>query len=103
MPVSEFARTEIERLGGPGANSDYWKLQDGDPYLPHDAARNRLVGYPCGPRHLLQRVREPVTDAPCAFDVTASSNSMEVTVPPGRRGTHGHPRPSVRSRRNTLS
>jgi hypothetical protein len=34
-PVSEFARSEIERLGGPGANDSFWDVRDGERYLPH--------------------------------------------------------------------
>lgn len=39
MPVSEFARAEIERLGGPQADGDFWKLRDGDHYLPQSAVK----------------------------------------------------------------
>jgi hypothetical protein len=39
MPVSEFARSEIERFDGPGAESSFWDQRDGDPYLPHAAVQ----------------------------------------------------------------
>lgn len=39
MPVSEFARREIERLGGPGANDGFWDVRDGELYLPRSAVR----------------------------------------------------------------
>jgi hypothetical protein len=39
MPISEFARFEIERLGGPGAESSFWHQRDGEPYLPQTAVQ----------------------------------------------------------------
>lgn len=34
MPVSEFARSEIERLGGPGSDDAFWVVRDGERCLP---------------------------------------------------------------------
>jgi hypothetical protein len=39
MPVSKFARTEIERLGGPGARDDFWHQRSDDWYLSHSAVQ----------------------------------------------------------------
>lgn len=39
MPVSEFARGEIERLGGPAANGGFWDVRDGERYLPQSAVQ----------------------------------------------------------------
>jgi hypothetical protein len=39
MLVSEFARTEIERLGGPGANDPFWNKRDHEFYLPGSAVK----------------------------------------------------------------
>jgi hypothetical protein len=36
-PVATFSLGEIERLGGPGPDDDYWVRRDGDAYLPQAA------------------------------------------------------------------
>lgn len=39
MPVSAFSRAEIERLGGPGADDEYWQGRDDDYRLPQAAVQ----------------------------------------------------------------
>jgi hypothetical protein len=33
-PIASFSLGEIERLGGPAPDDDYWVRRDGDAYLP---------------------------------------------------------------------
>jgi hypothetical protein len=39
LPVSRFARDEIERLGGPESGGAYWGLRDGERYMPQSAVQ----------------------------------------------------------------
>lgn len=39
MPVSAVARSEVERLGGPGGEGSFWDQRDGERYLPRAAVQ----------------------------------------------------------------
>lgn len=38
-PVAPYSVSEIERVGGPAVDDDYWDLRDGEIYLPSDAVQ----------------------------------------------------------------
>lgn len=39
MPVSDFARSEIQRLGGPRPDDAFWDVRDGERYMPNLAVQ----------------------------------------------------------------